>query len=317
MKTAVRSSSEGVILLPAKKSEVVYELRRLNEIALALRVAAAKCFVARAIETMEPTGDPDQPFAGVPEGQAKLRARVSPDGQVLRTEWLDEGFSDPRILSCVERAVQVQTFPPQSTNMNQFIDVVYWASLGIQPDLDDPAAVALRRREVAEVEDRARGCLKGTLAAGHYVARGLNLVGADGVSLGSRIDQNQWSDDTRACVARVLRDLRLPPAEDTFVRPVTSTMNFDVSSDGTVAGGEGEWLRLVRLEEMAERAQKRAELLDDEGEGPPTDPSPRAEAPALIEDEDERVPTTGVPSTIVDPGQAGLKLELLGGPRTP
>src|SRR5690606_9203940 len=47
IRRAIRSSSEGVILLPSQRAEQVYELPRLNEIAQGLRAPAARCFLMR------------------------------------------------------------------------------------------------------------------------------------------------------------------------------------------------------------------------------------------------------------------------------
>ena len=93
VRRAIRQSNEGVILLPSERAEHIYELTRLNEIAQGLREPAALCFLERAITTMERSND-ERGYTHVPEGQIKLRARIAPNGKVLRTEVLESGFRD-------------------------------------------------------------------------------------------------------------------------------------------------------------------------------------------------------------------------------
>ena len=110
VRRAIRQSNEGVILLPSERTEHIYELTRLNDIAQGLREPAALCFLERAITTMERGSDEDGD-RNVPEGQIKIRLRIAPDGKVLRTEVLETGFADPKMGPCIEKAITAQRWP--------------------------------------------------------------------------------------------------------------------------------------------------------------------------------------------------------------
>jgi hypothetical protein len=101
---------------------------------------------------------------------------------------------------------------------------------------------------------------------------------------------------------------------------VTPRIRFDVLPQGRIRVKDEEWLRLVKLEERAQRVKQRAELIDDadEEEADPNrrdvldapDPDVREE-PTEAETEAEAEAEAG-PAPRGDPGQGGLKLDLGG-----
>jgi hypothetical protein len=142
----------------------------------------------------------------------------------------------------------------------------------------------------------------------------------------NRVDAPALDGEVRACLSQALRDLRLAPQGDAFVRPVVATIEVDVDNEGAVTVKDEQWLHLIELEEEALRAAKQAEVRGDDDDDEPaipivdtdriadTDgvdlgPSPDdgAEAPSAS----ERPATPPAPKQ--DPGTAGLKIEL--GPR--
>jgi hypothetical protein len=336
---AIRSSSEGVILLPSQRAEQVYELPRLNEIAQSLRPPAARCFLLRAIETMEPEPQGEQGYAHVPEGQMKIRVRIAPSGEVLRTEVLETGFLDEHMEPCLRDVLQAQRFPPNKSGNSHYVDVVYWVSLGMQKGAGSEAMATHLRREQVSAGRRAKACLQGRVDAGHYEIGGLNLVDREGATLVNRIDSEELPESIRACLATAFREIRLPRDPDAFVRPVAPVVAFDIGRDGTVAVEGERWLELVELEEQARRAAERKALAEQEPElvdelpprrpvepgaglaaggvdpteaeppkgEPPRDPSgePPKDPPPQGEP-----PKTGAPGK--DPGKGGLRLDLGG-----
>ena len=322
IKQAIRQSSEGVIILPSRKANVVYELPRLTEIAHELRQPAAACFLERALETMEADPGSDLGYSGVPDGQAKLRLRISPAGHVLRAETLESGFTDTHVPECVGRAIKRKKFPENETGTNQFIDLVFWISLGAQPGGGDKARAQLIKREQTEAAVKARNCLEGRVPPGEYVVEGLNLIGRDGKTVANRVAQAQVSDGVRACLVAAFREIRLSAEPDTFLRPLSPRARFVVhetvpdGKDSKVTVDGEEWLRLVRLEERAKRAKQREALKGgadaatddgptryiDEGE-PGLDPNTPETEPPPVED----------PNAGADPGQGGYQA----GPRRP
>ncbi len=333
---AIRSSNEGVILLPSTKAERVYELPRLNEIAQGLREPAAECFLRRAIETMEPTEGKENGFAGVPEGQVKIRARIAPSGEVLRTEVLETGFVDERMPACIEKAIARQQFPENQTGVNHYIDIVYWVSLGIQSDVHTEAYRTRLRREQIAAAVRAKPCLQGRAQAGAYRIAGLNLVDRDGTTMMNRIDAKQLSEPVRTCLARAFRDMRLDRQPDAFVRPMLAAVDVKVADDGSIAVDGERWLELIELEEhtrMMEQQAKLAGVGEGDGQAPASDvdelPAERpvsgpgdVESPAVADDGVDDVPAeppTTAPGEPVkapprdapkDPGKGGIKLDL-------
>jgi hypothetical protein len=324
IRKAIRSSSEGVIFLPSRKAEQVYELPRLNEIAQNLRRPAAACFLERALETMEHRdgANPDDPagYDGVPDGQVKLRARIGPGGNVLQVEVLESGFDDETVPACVSRAVKKQHFPQNQSGNNHHIDIVYWVSLGMQAAMSREALAARVRRERVEAAIRAKPCLQGRVRAGSYTVEGLNLVGPGGATMANRIDQSSLPADVRKCVAQAFRGIRLPADAESFVRPVSPAIRFDVGADGTIAVQDEQWLELVKLEERAAKAERRAELTGGDAvaggdeQAPPThilDGVDRGEPPAPTTDTPapQGPPAEPAPG---DPGKGGIKLDLGG-----
>lgn len=261
IRRAIRQSSEGVILLPSQRAERVYELPRLNEIAQSMRNPAARCFLARAIETMEPKSEGERGFDHVPEGQLKARVRIAPSGEVLRTEVLESGFVDEKMEPCIQKVLQEQRWPPNKTGNSHFIDVVYWVSLGFQRGLDTPQAALHLRREQVSAGRRAKACLQGRVDAGRYEVGGLNLIDREGSTMVNRVDSSErLPQPIRACIATALREIRLPRDPEAFVRPVAPRVAFVVDREGTV-GVEGErWLALIETEERARRAAEREAL---------------------------------------------------------
>lgn len=334
VKRAIRSSNEGVILMPSEKAERVFELPRLNEIAQGLRQPAAECFLRRAIETMEPAPGDERGFTGVPEGQVKIRTRIAYTGEVVRTEVLESGFADPEVPGCIEKAIAAQQFPPNKTGVTHFIDVIYWVSLGMQGDVHTDAYRNHVRRESVAAAVRAKPCLQGRVATGSYQVQGLNLVDRDGNTMINRIDGSSLPAEVRSCVARALRDLRMPRQAESFVRRVSTAVDFSIGGDGVVSVVGEDWLRLLELEEKAKLAQRRAELGAD-GEDEPVDvianpTEPRGDRPgrrrdpnvdtgpvddAPAEDATPDEPPTAPVGKRGDPGRGGLKLDL--GPRRP
>ncbi len=329
IRQAIRQSSEGVILLPSKKADAVYELPRLTEIAHELRQPAAACFLERALETMEFDAPSESGFSGVPDGQAKLRVRISPGGLVQRAEVLESGFSDSAVPDCVGRAVKQKRFPQNKTGTNQYIDLVFWVSLGQQRDAGSPQQLLRVRREQTEAAVRARQCLEGRMPAGEYVVEGLNFVGRDGRTMANRVEQDAFPDEVRRCVVAAFREIRLPADAQTFLRPVHPSVRFVVheptpgARTSHVEVQDEEWLRLLKLEERAQRAKQRAELMDREDAPDTRPPGPLVDEgePPLPEDAlpDDPAPTgepgaSDPPKPRQDPGKGGIKLQL--GPRT-
>ncbi len=310
-------------MMPSKKAERVYELPRLNEIAQELRGPAAVCFLQQAIATMEPSPTDDRGYVGVPEGQAKIRARISPGGEVLFTEVLESGFKDTAVPACVQQAIERKKFPPNEQGHAHYIDIIYWVSLGFQTGTDTPAFREHLRREQAEAGIRAKQCLQGRVPAGRYAVDGLNLVDREGGTMINRVEAPALPEDVRACVARAFRDIRLSREPETFVRPVRARVDFEVRDDGTIGVADEEWLRLVHLEERAKRARDRHALQGDATATVPDDAPQRPEHAPLVDEldvvDEEEAETPSSPAAEDepppprrDPGQGGLRLDLGG-----
>lgn len=328
---AIRQSSEGVILLPSQRAEQVFELPRLNEIAQGLRAPAARCFLMRAIETMEPAPS-GEGYENVPEGQVKLRVRVAPSGEVQRAEVLESGFLDPEMEPCLRDVLEEQRWPANKSGNAHFIDVVYWVSLGAQKGAGTEAMAMHLRREQVGAGRRAKACLQGRVDAGHYEIRGLNLVDREGATMANRIDTTELPEPIRACLAAAFREIRLPRDPDAFVRPVAPRVAFDITRDGTVTVDGEKWLELVELEERArlaaERQAKAGETPPDPvDELPPRRPvqlgpgvtagsidpgAPEAEPTPPVEPEPTPPAEAEPTPPREDPGKGGLRLDLGG-----
>ncbi len=316
---AVRRSSEGVILMPSKKADTLFDRTRLNEIAQGLRVPAAVCFVNRAIETMKPgTQDGEETYLGVPEGQIRIRTRINPAGEVLRTEVLETGFKDEAMYPCLDKAIKNIKWTTNRSGVVQFIDVIYWVSLGYQQEDHSAATKHELRKQQATAAERARQCLANRVPAGRYKIDGLSLVDRDGRTLANRIEPGALPDNVRDCVTIVFRDIRMPRIKEAFVRPINPTAEFVVATDGTVSFSDEKWLALLRLEEEAMREAKLAELAGDdpvtevdEGEAPAVDPDAPSDQPSVATSRTPtRAPTREEPRA--DPATGGQKLKLGG-----
>jgi hypothetical protein len=332
VKKAIRTSSEGFVLMPSVRAERVYELARLNEISQVMRGPAAACFLNRAIETMKRVEGQDGPsYADVPEGQVKIRTRIAPDGSVMRTEVLESGFKDGGVVPCVEEVIQRQKFPQNQQGHAHYIDVIYWVSLGAYRGAGGEAEVTRLRREQAAAGVRARNCLKGRVEAGTYEIASLALADRDGRVLVNRVEPSALPADVAACVAQALRGVRIDPDPDSFVRPLAPVVAFSVAADGTIGVRDEEWHQLLMDEEAAARDAKRAELLGGSASTAgavartrPTEPGqvtdPASVVPASVPTvEPTSEPTPGLasqpplpPGARPDPSQPGLKLDLRG-----
>jgi hypothetical protein len=336
IRQAVMQSSEGVILLPATRSEADYDRVRLDEIAHAMRQPLAVCFLERAIATMERTRtDGEESYAGVPEGQGKFRARVGADGSVVRVEVLESGFSDPNMEQCTMEVIAARKFPQLRGQSQTYIDVVYWVSLGLHAQARSPQFQQHLRREQTRAAVRARRCLEGRVSPGTYEVEGLSLFGRDGGTLINRVDRGGLSPEVSRCLAQAFKQIRIAPEQDSFVRAAAPVARFTVREDGTVEVEDEEWLRLIELEERAGREERRRQLgleggttdgasarktatvrsphdVTISGLEPLPDEDPAAAAPA--DSPEPPPPDPDAPSSPArDPGRGGIKLDL--GPR--
>lgn len=312
---AVRRSSEGVILMPSKKAESLYDRTRLNEIAQNLRVPAAQCFVARAVETMKVgERDGETTYVDVPEGQIRIRTRINPAGDVLRTEVLETGFKDETMYPCLDRAIRAVKWTQNKTGVIQFIDVIYWVSLGFSVEDHTDEARHELRKQTAIAATRARKCLEGRVSAGRYKVSGLSLVDREGRTLANRVDPGVLPEPVTQCLAVVFREIRMPRVKEAFVRPISPSADFVVATDGSVSFADEKWLALIQLEEETLKAERRGASDDastevDEGE-PPASSTPPTEGPATATP-DAAAPA-GTATGRADPGAGGQKLKLGG-----
>ncbi len=309
IRDAVRMSSEGVVLEPASNIDAIDRVR-LVEFAQALRTPAAICFLERAINTMEPgTVDGEPGWIGVPEGQAKIRARVGADGGVLATDVLESGFKDEKMEACVIEAIRNQRFLPSRDNFAYHIDIFYWVSLGFFRSAQTTAFDEILRRQQTTAGIAAKACLTGRAASGEYRVSGLNLFDRDGNTVINRVERGKLSAEVGSCIATAFRAIRIGAEPEAFVRPATPVVTFTVGTDGSIGVSDERWLALVELEDQAARAARKAELLDqpigeDELEPDrlelPEDELPNENQPPLHDD----VP----PTQATDP--SGLKIDL-------
>lgn len=314
---AVRRSSEGVILMPSKKAESLYDRTRLNEIAQNLRVPAAQCFVARAVETMKVgVQDGETTYVDVPEGQIRIRARINPAGEVLRTEVLETGFKDETMYPCLDKAIRAVKWTQNKTGVIQFIDVINWVSLGFSVEDHTDEARHELRKQTAIAATRARKCLEGRVSAGRYKVSGLSLVDREGRTLANRVDPGVLPEAVTQCVAVVFREIRMPRLKEAFVRPISPSADFVVATDGSVSFADEKWLALIQLEEETLKAERRGVSDDvstevDEGEQPVAGAAATSDTATL-----DTAPPASTATGRADPGAGGQKLKL-GGLRGP
>lgn len=311
---AVRSSSEGVIILPSRRAESLFDLQRLNDIAQSLRAPAAACFVNRAIETMKKgERDGEAAYVDVPEGQMKLRTYLAPDGEVLRTTVLESGFKDAEIQPCIEQAIRKQSWIKNRTGLVQYLDVVYWVSLGDGAEDRSPAAAKELRKQQALAALRGKGCLEGRAQPGTYEIDGLNLLDREGNTLVSRVDPNPLPERVRECLAVAMKQIRMPRAPESFVRPIAPHVTYMMADDGTVTFDDEPWISTLLLEEQALREERRAEVEEwtrGATPAPMSDPEPAPPPEPTPPPEDTRPREGAAPPK--DPAQGGLKLKLGG-----
>jgi hypothetical protein len=324
---AIRQSSEGIVLDPSQQGLDQIERVRLGEIAQQLRGPAAACFLNRAIETMEPgTIDGEPGWVDVPEGQIKIRARVSVDGTVLTTDVLESGFSDEHMETCVGEAIRKQRFVESRDSFAYYIDVYYWVSLGFFAEAQSEGFLELLRRQQAHAGARATGCLQGRVPAGTYAVSGLNLFDREGHTVVNRIERGELPSEVSTCIASVFKTIRIHPEPDSFVRPAAPQVEFTVAADGGVSFSDKRWLELVELEERAARDKRKAELLDqpmgaDQGEpdgwidrGEPDEPQPDEPEPDEPDEPGESsLPQPSLdpkPQPTGDPSKPGTKIDL-------
>lgn len=343
---AVGQSNEGVVLIPSQSAEREFDRLRLAEIAQNMRRPLAVCFLERAIVTMEAgTIDGEPGWLDVPQGQAKFRARLNSSGAVLRVDVLDSGFEDPEMEACVVDVVQGTSFPESRSQTPQWVDVVYWVSLGLYQDARSPEFRMHMRREQAEAAVAGKRCLEGTVSPGTYEVRGLSLFDREGGTLVNRVERGELDAEVSRCLAQAFKQIRIPAEREAFVRPAAPVVTFEVSADGAVSFGDERWLELIHKEERALREAKRASSspTDDEEPGP-IDPErdavsglvplvdeapglddekqgPRKEAPAKTVDDADGPPAKPAEKTREraepkdeapreDPAKGGLKLDL-------
>jgi hypothetical protein len=262
IRDAVRMSNEGVVLEPASNIDSIDRVR-LIEVAQALRTPAAICFLERAITTMEPgTVDGEPGWVDVPEGQAKVRARVSADGTVLATDVLESGFTDDEMEACLLEAIADQRFIPSKDAFAYHVDVFYWVSLGFFRSAQTGDFAELMRRQQAAAGVVAKNCIIGRVPPGEYPVSGLNLFDRDGNTVINRIERGELSAEVGGCVAAAFKAIRIPAEPEAFVRPAGPQVTFTVADDGTVTVSDERWLALIEKEDQAIREARKAELLD-------------------------------------------------------
>ncbi len=264
---AVRRSPEGFILIPSKKAERAFDRARLVELAQDLRAPAAACFINETIEKAQRGEmDGEETWLGVPEGQAKIRVRIAPHGQVLRTDVLEGGFGeaeDERMEACLMDVLKDAPWPENRSGNTHWVDAIYWVSLGFQSGDRSEETMAELRRQQAMLAVKGKGCLEGRTRPGTFVVEGLSLLDREGRTLVNRLEPTDLTQEVANCLAVVLRGLRMPRSPDSFVRPFTPRLEYTVAKNGEVTFSDERWLELTLLEERAERDARRAELTGD------------------------------------------------------
>ncbi|RMG96054.1 MAG: hypothetical protein D6705_12280 [Deltaproteobacteria bacterium] len=304
---AIRSSAEGFILFPSVRAERVYDRDALQRIAQNLRPQAAACFVNRTLETLRRIdGEGGVTYAGAPEGQAKIRVRIAPDGTTLRAEILESGFEDAGMERCLLELLGRVTWPANRQGHVHYVDVVYWVSLGAHRLAESEAFAERLRQEQTAAAVKAKKCLRGRVPPGRYELEGTNLVDRDGRTLAARLEPNTLPEDVATCVVSAMRRIRIPADPDAFVRPVPVRAGYTVDEDGTITADDEDWLALLRAEAAARASARRAEQtgLDLKGRTPWGDTSPPDDAPGSRDDDVDETPTSPAP-----PGDARRRTE--------
>jgi hypothetical protein len=299
---AVKKSSEGVVFFPSESAQKEFEMDRLNEVAQSLRTPFALCFVQRAISQMRPVMvEGEFGYESVPEGQAKIRARISQNGQVVSTEIINTGFKDEWMVGCLEEAIVAKRFPTTRSGFNKHIDIVYWVGLGFFAEARTEKFRVHMRREQTRAAVAARTCLEGRIEPGHYEVMGLNLFDRHGNTIANRLEPGGMNPAGVQCLSQTFKRIRIHEEIEAFVRPASPTAVIDVAEDGTISIADEKWLRLLELEEAAQREEKRRELLGSDQElmdgpvvpagpvGPPEE-LPPAEGPDLEPKVDREAP---------------------------
>ncbi len=296
VKTAIHRSPEGIIMMPSRKAESSYERGQLNQIAQAMRVPAAVCFINRGIKTIkQEVVDGERTFTDIPEGQIKVRARIAPAGDVLRAEILESGFQDKDMEACLIRMVEEQRFPPSTSNLVQRIDVVYWVSLGFQDEDRKPEAQLELRRQAALAGNRASRCFKqGQVPVGTYPVDGLTLADRNGRTVANRIEPGTVPAEIQGCVTSAFAKMQMQRVKEGFIRPFVTRLVFEVGQDGTVTHNDSRWLELTTLEQRAAREAKRRELA--EGGAAVDEQEPPAQNPTVLGAGLPNAPLTGTPT---------------------
>ncbi|TPV94354.1 MAG: hypothetical protein B7733_15680 [Myxococcales bacterium FL481] len=270
--TAVRRSSEGVILMPSRNVATTLDPRALAVVGQELRAPLATCFLERAIETMElGIVDGEATYVRVPEGQAKIRARLASDGRVVRTELIESGFRDSVMEDCASMHIRRQQFPVPPQNSPTYVDVVYWVSLGFWAGANSQESKGIVRREQAKAGVRAKRCLRGRVGPGEYRFQGLNLVGREGRTMINRVSSEDADPEIAACVGQALKGVALPADRESFVRPIEPEVSMLVAEDGSITVRDEEWLRVLELEQRAQREALREQLAVEQAPPPAAD----------------------------------------------
>ena len=310
LERAVHESSHGVLFEPSRVPEKEADRTRLGELARDMQIPAARCFIERAIRSMELVEGEDGPsFEGVPDGQLKLRARIGPHGEVLRAEMLESAFKDPGMEQCVLEVAAKINFPPARHGSSWYVDIYYWVSLGFDKSAHTEEAALELRKQAAMAAIRGKACFEGRVGAGRYEIVGLNLFGSEGETLTNRVERGKLPEEVSSCMASAFRNVRVAADRDSFVRPAIVRGNFEVDGEGKVKTDDEEWLRLVLLEERADREARRRELAGGDpdavvrDEGEEREPAPeRPERPESADQRDVGEP----PEEKRDPGTAGV-----------
>ena len=264
---ALKKSTEGVVFFPSESAQREFDMQRLSEVAQELRTPFALCFVKRAIDDIRPVlTDGEFTYEKVPEGQVKVRARISQGGTVVATEVIDSGFRDEWMVSCIQEVISEKRFPPTRSGFNKHIDIVYWVGLGFFAEARSERFLLHMRREQTQAGLDARTCLEGRIAPGHYEVTGLNLFDRKGNTIANRLEPGSMDPLGVQCLTQTFKKIRVHEELEAFIRPASPLVIIDVAADGKITIADEQWLRLLKLEEAAQREEKRRELLGSDQE---------------------------------------------------